>query len=138
MTWESKLEVSGGQLVGHAVKFSRELRESGVLVTPSQTALFAQALAEISLVNPVAFKDSARACLVCRREDIQKFEVAFVKFWRELGMGGIPDELMNQMKLPPAKKNPARPAEVREPGSSNESKPEGPPRVRPDASQRNA
>ena len=70
MTWESKLAVSGGQLLGHAVKFSRELREAGVLVTPSQTALFAQALAEISLVNPVAFKDSARACLVCRREDI--------------------------------------------------------------------
>jgi uncharacterized protein len=127
MTWESRLEVSGGQLVSHAVKFSRELREAGVLVTPSQTALFAQALAEISVVNPGAFKDSARACLVCRREDIQKFEIVFIKFWRDLGMGGIPDGLLNQMKLPQPKKNPARPAEVREPGSSNESKPDGPP-----------
>ncbi len=128
MTWESRLEQSSGQLVSHAVRFSRELRESGVLVTPSQTATFAQALAEIDVMNPWAFKDSARATLICRREDLKRFEDAFTKFWRDLGLGGIPDELLNQAPGLPPKQNEAKPAEVRDvPSSDQKPKTDAPP-----------
>ena len=89
MTWESKPELAGGQLVPHAVKFARDLRSAGVRVTASQTQTFAQALTIISVMDARAFKDSARACLVTRREDLEPFETVFKKFWIDLGMGGI-------------------------------------------------
>ncbi len=100
----------------HAVRFSRELREAGVLVTPAQTALFVEALGWVDALEPRAFHDAARACLVCRRDDIGKFETLFRDFWLELGLGGIPSELLNQMSIPPKQHKP-RPAEVR--GDSN-------------------
>jgi uncharacterized protein len=103
-------------LLAHAVRFSRELREAGVRVTPSQTEVFTLALSHISILEPQAFADAARACLISRREDIAKFENVFKSFWLELGMGGIPDELLNQLSLPNQQQKP-RPAEVRD-GSS--------------------
>ena len=122
-TWESNLERVGGQLVPHAVKFVRDLREAGVRVTASQTQTFTQALTVISVMDARAFKDAARACLVTRREDLEKFEMVFQKFWVDLGMGGIPDELINRVGVPP-KRNQSRPAEVRE--TSGEKRQENP------------
>jgi uncharacterized protein with von Willebrand factor type A (vWA) domain len=112
-----------GQLVPHAVKFARDLRIAGVRVTASQTQTFTQALSVISLMDARAFQDAARTCLVTRREDLGRFEEVFKKFWIELGMGGIPDELLNHVGVPP-KRNQARPAEVRE--ASNEKRIENP------------
>jgi uncharacterized protein len=123
MTWESNLERVGGQLVPHAVKFARDLREAGVRVTASQTQTFTQALTVISVMDARAFKDTARTCLVTRREDLEHFEMVFKKFWIDLGMGGIPDELINRVGVPP-KRNQARPAEVRE--TSSEKRQENP------------
>jgi uncharacterized protein len=45
-----------------------------------------------------------------------KFETVFRTFWLELGMGGLPDELLNQAALPNPKQKPA-PAEVRDSSS---------------------
>jgi uncharacterized protein len=123
MTWESNLGRVGGQLVPHAVKFARDLREAGVRVTASQTQTFARALTVISVMDARAFKDAARACLVTRREDLEKFETVFKKFWVDLGMGGIPEELLNRVGVPP-KRNQSRPAEVRE--ASNQKREENP------------
>ncbi len=103
-------------LLAHAVRFSRELREAGVRVTPSQTEVFTLALSHIPMLEPRAFADAALTCLISRREDIAKFELVFRTFWTELGMGGIPDELLNQVCLPNQQQKP-RPAEVRD-GSS--------------------
>ena len=68
------------------------------------------------MLEPRAFADAARTCLISRREDLAKFEQVFRTFWTELGMGGIPDELLNQISLPNQQQKP-RPAEVRD-GSS--------------------
>ncbi len=122
-TWESNLERVGGQLVPHAVKFARDLRIAGVRVTASQTQTFTQALTIIPVMDARAFKDAARTCLVTRRDDLGRFEEVFKKFWIELGMGGIPDELLNRVGVPP-KRNQSRPAEVRE--ASNEKRSENP------------
>jgi uncharacterized protein len=103
-------------LTAHAVRFSRELREAGVLVTPAQTALFVEALAWVNVFEVRAFHDAARACLVCRRDDLSKFETVFRGFWLELGMGGVPSELLNQAPVA-SKQHKPRPAEVR--GDSN-------------------
>ncbi len=103
-------------LLAHAVRFSRELREAGVRVTPSQTEVFTLALSFIPMLEPRAFANAARTCLISRREDLAKFEQVFRTFWTELGMGGIPDELLNQISLPNQQQKP-RPAEVRD-GSS--------------------
>ncbi|MEY4530926.1 MAG: hypothetical protein RLZZ156_1647, partial [Deinococcota bacterium] len=103
-------------LLAHAVRFSRGLRAAGVRVTPSQTEVFTLALSHISMLEPRAFADAARTCLVSKREDIAKFEQVYRTFWTELGMGGIPDELLNQISLPNQQQKP-RPAEVRD-GSS--------------------
>ncbi len=108
-------------LLAHAVRFSRELREAGVRVTPSQTEVFTLALSHIPMLEPRAFADAARACLVSRREDLLKFEKVFRAFWTELGLGGIPDELLNQVSLPNKQQKP-RPAEVRD-GSSQTAPP---------------
>ncbi len=109
------------QLLAHAVRFSRELREAGLRVTPNQTEVFALALSRIPMLEPRAFADAARACLVSRREDLAKFEQVFKSFWLELGLGGIPEELLNQASLPNQQQKP-RPAEVRD-GSSQGDKP---------------
>jgi uncharacterized protein len=114
MTWESRLERTGGQLLPHAVRFSRQLRDAGVNVSPSQTALFAEALSVVNLLQPRAFRDAALATLVNRREDIARFDVAFTNFWRDLGLGGIPEELLSQARVPPSRKSPTRPGEVRD------------------------
>jgi uncharacterized protein len=125
--WAAKLERTGGQLLQHAVRFSRELRAAGLVVSPSQTAMFAEALSQIRVLEPVEFHDAARATLVCRREDVARFEMAFQKFWRDMGMGGIPDELLTQARLPPPKKPSTRPGEVRDAGSEQPKDSSAPP-----------
>lgn len=103
-------------LLSHVVRFSRELRETGITITPSQTETFGLALLQINPLEPHAFANAARACLVSKREDLPKFERVFRNFWLELGMGGLPNELLNQAALPNPKQKPS-PAEVRD--SSN-------------------
>ncbi len=107
-------------LLSHAVRFSRELRKAGVKVTPSQTEVFAIGLTHLPFHEPRVFADAARACLVSNREDIAKFEKVFRQFWLELGLGGVPDELLNQLSLANQQQKP-RPAEVRDTSSNAKS-----------------
>ncbi len=104
-----------GQLLAHAVAFSRALRQEGLVVTPGQTATFALALGEIPLFDPEAFFYAARASLVTRHEDYPRFAEAFRKFWRTLGLERFPAELLQQTPPPPRKDPKARPGEVGRP-----------------------
>ncbi|MFN3266701.1 MAG: vWA domain-containing protein [Deinococcales bacterium] len=115
------------------MRFSRELRKAGLSITPSQTEAFGLALLQLDPLDPRAFADAARACLVSRREDLPKFERVFRGFWLELGMGGLPNELLNQATLPNPKQKPS-PAEVRD--TSNRPKnpnPQTPPQLLTDS-----
>lgn len=121
------MNVSSGQLLSHAVRFSRTLRGEGIVITPGQTTTFARALAEIPIFDPVSFYHAARASLVTRHEDYAKFEEAFRKFWQTLGLDRFPNELLNQTALPPKKDPKARPGEVGREPKSGSAKSEGPP-----------
>ena len=104
-------------MLGHAVRFTRELREAGVTVSPAQTAVFAESLSAVNLLEPREFCDAARLTLISKREDLARFEATFTKFWRDLGLGGVPDELLSNLRLPPPKKPSQRPGEVRDTGA---------------------
>ena len=117
MDWSQRLTRSSQHLLGHAVRFTRELREAGVTVSPAQTAVFAESLSVVNLLEPREFCDAARLCLISKREDLARFESAFLKFWRDLGLGGVPDELLGNLRLPPPKKPSQRPGEVRDTGA---------------------
>lgn len=117
---------SGGQLLSHAIGFVRELRSEGMVVTPGQTTLFAQALAEVSIFDPQIFYHTARSTLVTRHEDYPKFEGAFWKFWQKLGLERFPGELLQPTPLPPHKEQKPRPGEVGREGKKS-SQGQGPP-----------
>lgn len=123
----SEQAFSGGQLLSHAVGFSRELRAEGIVITPGQTTTFVQGLAEIPIFDPQAFYHTARTTLVTRHEDYPKFEGAFWKFWQKLGLERFPGELLQQTQIPAQKKEQKpRPGEVgREPKKPSQG--EGPP-----------
>lgn len=88
MDWSHRLTRSSQHLLGHAVRFTRELRSAGVTVSPAQTAVFAESLSLVNLLEPREFCDAARLTLISKREDLARFEAAFTKFWRDLGLGG--------------------------------------------------
>ncbi|MCX7601762.1 MAG: VWA domain-containing protein [Meiothermus sp.] len=110
------------KLLSQVVGFVRSLRREGIVVTPGQTAIFARALGEISIFDPVAFYHAALCSLVTRREDQARFAEVFRQFWQNLGLERFPGELLQQTPLPPRKEQKARPGEVgREPRSAGES-----------------
>jgi len=116
--WQMPTEpaLPGGQLLSQAVGFVRELRTWGVVITPGQTSLFAQALAEVPIFDPQVFYHTARTTLITRHEDYPKFEEVFWKFWQRLGLERFPGELLPQTPIPPKKDQKPRPGEVgREP-----------------------
>jgi uncharacterized protein len=57
-----------------------------VLVTPDQVAAFAEALGTVSFDHET-FRLTARATLICRREDLATFERVFERFWNPDGRG---------------------------------------------------
>lgn len=129
MDWSERLTRSSQHLLSHAVRFSRELRSAGVSVSPAQTAVFAQSLSAVNLLEPREFCDAARLCLISKREDLARFEAAFTKFWRDLGLGGVPDELLGNLRLPPPKKPSQRPGEVRDTGAPEKRDPNAQPQT---------
>jgi uncharacterized protein with von Willebrand factor type A (vWA) domain len=102
----------GGHLLAHVVRFTRLLREGGVVVTPGQTMTFARALEQISLLDAGSFYYAARISLLTRREDYERFHALFVRFWREFGGEDSPSEpFEDTLGLLPSKPHP-RPMEV--------------------------
>ncbi|MCL6527392.1 MAG: VWA domain-containing protein [Thermaceae bacterium] len=118
---------ANGQLLSHAVRFCRDLRAEGVVITPGQTTWFARALTQIPLFDPVSFFHAARSSLITRHEDYPKFEAVFFKFWRSLGLERFPSELLPQTPLPPKREPKAKPGEVGRESKPSGNSSEGPP-----------
>lgn len=93
-----------GQLLGHVVRFARELRREGVLVTPDQVATLAEALQLVPLSSREDVYLSARTVLVAQREDLRVFDTLFEQFWRasmqEFAARGVPSANPERKKPP--------------------------------------
>lgn len=101
-----------GHLLAHVVRFTRLLREGGVVVTPGQTMTFAHALEQISILDASSFYYAARTSLLTRREDYERFHALFVRFWREFdGENSLSELFEDALGLLPGKPRP-RPMEV--------------------------
>ncbi|WP_036218387.1 vWA domain-containing protein [Calidithermus chliarophilus] len=116
-----------GHLLAHVVRFTRLLREGGVVVTPGQTMTFVRALEQISLLDAGSFYYAARTSLLTRREDYDRFHALFVRFWREFDSENSLSELFKDaLGLLPAKPRP-RPLEVASVPRSGEAQSDKPP-----------
>ncbi len=91
-----------GQLLRNLVLFGRVLRNAGVEVAPGQLKELARALAFIDIGNRIDFYAAARAILVHRREDIEKFDRAFGLFWRRRDYESF-EEIVNGLGRPQAR-----------------------------------
>lgn len=96
------------RLFAHLVRFSRELRQAGLPVTPAQTVTLAQALEQVSLTDPRLFFYASRTALVTRKDDWHRFEKLFRQFWHNLGFQDFPAQLDD----PPPPKPQAKPADA--------------------------
>ena len=75
--------------IAAAIGFVETLRRGGLAVSLGSSRLFAEALAEIDLVNPDEVYWAARAVLVHRPEDIEVFNGLFAAYW-----GGVDSRLV--------------------------------------------
>jgi hypothetical protein len=107
-----------GHLLEHIVQFGRELRGHGVNVTPGQVKVLAEALEQVPIADPVLFFYAARTTLVTKYDDLGRFEHVFDAYWRKLGMGGFPSDLLSHTAIPSKHPPKLRPAEVGHQGSS--------------------
>ena len=118
--------ISGG-LLSHVVRFSRLLREGGVVVTPGQTMAFARALEQIPILDAHSFYHAARVSLITRREDFERFHSLFMRFWREFDdHNSLSDLFKDTLGLLPKKPRP-RPMEVASVPRLGEAEPDKPP-----------
>jgi hypothetical protein len=72
---------SGAGLVANVVRFSRLLRENSISVSSSSLLDAIKALAFIETSWMDAFRDLLRSNLVCRKEDWEKFDGLFQRFF---------------------------------------------------------
>jgi len=124
---EGGTDPPGGQLLSHLVRFSRELRQESLIVTPGQSTAFARAIAEIDIFNRDTFFYTARTTLLTRHEDFVKFQTVFDRFWQQLGFGDFTGEQLQQTLAPPKKEQKAKPGEVGRKSKNKEQVEEGPP-----------
>ena len=97
--------MSGEVFVANLVRFGRALRSVGLPVTVQQMAELARALMWIDIGDRTVVRQTARAVLVKRREDLDLFGLLFDAFWRTPGSG--PGQ--RPQKVPPAPRHdPAR------------------------------
>jgi uncharacterized protein len=106
------MEQPGNNLLDHVMAFGLLLREMGVNVSPGQMLELIRALDHVPITDREGFKDTCRALLVMRREDVVLFEQAFAFYWRRRGQGQgeeqvlLPDSGIQPHKLRrPRKKN---------------------------------
>ena len=76
-----KAEALEPDLVVHATRFCRLLRDEGLLVTPGDTLDAARVLALVDVTDREDFRAALRGVLVHRVEDLPAFEECFDAFW---------------------------------------------------------
>ncbi len=69
-------------IVSHVTRFCRALREEGLLAGPSETSESIRALGHIDLMSREQVYWAMRSLLVCRRDEIARFDRLFEDFWR--------------------------------------------------------
>ncbi len=74
-----------GNLLRNCVLFGRMLRTLGVEITPSQMVDLVDSLQYVNIGSRQDFKNSARAVLINRREQLPLFDEAFDLFWQARG-----------------------------------------------------
>ncbi len=65
----------------HVVGFSRSLHEAGVAVSTRSVIDLCQCFQHVDIARRDDFHAAARATLICRREDIPRFDAAFASYW---------------------------------------------------------
>lgn len=65
----------------HVVGFSRALHEADLAVNPGNLIDLCQCFKHIDITRRDDFYAAARATLICRREDIPRFDAAFARYW---------------------------------------------------------
>ncbi len=80
-----------GNLLRNAVLFGRLLRGLGMDATPTQMVDLVESLNFIEIGQRGDFKDSLRALLVKRREQIALFDEAFDLFWQKRNLDDLND-----------------------------------------------
>lgn len=92
-------------LVVHATRFCRRLRDEGLLVTPGDTLDAARVLALVDVTDREDFRAALRGVLVHRVEDLGAFEECFDAFWG--GVQQAPSAWLRR-NAPPAPKKQKR------------------------------
>ena len=69
-------------IVSHVTRFCRALREEGLLAGPSETSESIRALGHVDLMSREQVYWAMRSLLVCRRDEIARFDRLFEDFWR--------------------------------------------------------
>ena len=72
---------ASADLVVHATRFCRLLREHGLLATQGDTLDVVRVLGLVDITDRVDFHAALRSVLVHRLEDIRPFEECFDAFW---------------------------------------------------------
>jgi uncharacterized protein with von Willebrand factor type A (vWA) domain len=75
-------DLTGGNLLGHCIRFGRLLRLAGMAVTPAQIGDAAASLPYIAIDSRPDFKAALAALWVKRREQYALFDAAFELFWQ--------------------------------------------------------
>lgn len=68
-------------ILSRLAAFARLLHDAGLDAGPGRLTTAAQALSQVPLDDPAAFRDSLRACFVSRKDERPIFEAAFDIFW---------------------------------------------------------
>jgi uncharacterized protein with von Willebrand factor type A (vWA) domain len=82
-------------LLPRLAAFARLLHDAGLDAGPGRLTTATRALGAIDIRDPDAFRDSLRACFVCRKDEVAVFEAAFDIFWappdpRVVAAGAMP------------------------------------------------
>ncbi len=81
MTGERRTIKKGRELTENLIRFARALRDEGVDITPGMIIDAARSLEYIDLFDRLQVKGALRANLICRHEDLKKFDYLFSLYW---------------------------------------------------------
>jgi uncharacterized protein with von Willebrand factor type A (vWA) domain len=98
---------SQGSLLANVVDFGLQLRQRGLLVTPSEAIDSLRALGHIDIADREEFYLSLRTVMTSRLEDFPIFDEVFYSFWPAILDEAPWDEGSSRMDHMPSSENPA-------------------------------
>ena len=80
------------QILTHVVKFTRVLHDAGIKVSSSEVIDLCQALQVIDIGNRQEFRAANVATLIRTRDDLERFDELFSRYWDQMsGLGADPE-----------------------------------------------